>query len=412
MRIWIGPWEWETAMAPARWRPPVGSVAAIDLRPMSAQSTRSVASGAGLFVTPDAVALSAGYREIPASLGPAARSAISTALQVENVTATTRAQLIADLLTTHASPDGSTFARPLMPNRRGRLVLAIGDAVFGHQLDPSSPHWAKIQAVYQAIYREHRQRVLDGTAPPQFHRKWLGHVLQALPAFDYRLFIPADVPSEVPLAPSTTLTESFNTADSTTLGPTQSWTEFSGSGTGDMWEVAGNQVVCKGGASNTPTARAEADVSGTDHYAQVSVTTLAAANSQLGPAARFSASEVTCYIARLVPAAGSGHEFGLIKLIAGTQTDLVDTGQSISLPHTVKVECNGSTIKGYIGGVEKLSTTDTSITTGTRGGLFGYNSGQNTTDATGDSWTLEDLAGGGGTAVPVFVHQLITQGMA
>jgi len=64
--------------------------------------------------------------------------------------------------------------------------------------------------------------------------------------------------------------------------------------------------------------------------------------------------------------------------------------QTITQDDVIRVEVSGSSIKGYINGVEKVSATDTSITTGTRGGIRSYKQGSD--DTKGDSYIISDLA--------------------
>lgn len=66
---------------------------------------------------------------------------------------------------------------------------------------------------------------------------------------------------------------------------------------------------------------------------------------------------------------------------------------SLTTPFDIKVQANGSTIKGYRAGVELLSVTDTSITTGTRAGINGWWDNVTATVAELDDWTAADLIG-------------------
>jgi hypothetical protein len=68
----------------------------------------------------------------------------------------------------------------------------------------------------------------------------------------------------------------------------------------------------------------------------------------------------------------------------------------------------GSSIKVLIDGVERISVTDTTYTNAGRPG--GYFVGGAAT-RTHDNWQV-DVAAGGGTPVPVFLHNLQQQGIA
>ena len=159
-----------------------------------------------------------------------------------------------------------------------------------------------------------------------------------------------------------TITESFNTADSDILGPTLSWTELSGD-----WDVVSNQAKCL----TNGVARADSDLASDDVYAQVEIPTPSASGD--GPICRKDDSAtLTFYHARL----NSVPQAQLFKFVAGTATQLGATvGITRAAPDTVKVEADGSTIKCYYNGAEKISATDTAITANTRAGIRGFRNG-------------------------------------
>jgi hypothetical protein len=361
MRFWAGPFEWKLNLVGTipGWAAPAQSRLVFDLRTL-AQSASSgpVPSGKAIFVTADAVALGSPYREIPDSIGPAARNAIENELEITGVTATNRRQLMIDFLTQHADPDGVTFSRPLLPGSDGRLRVALLDGEFFHALDPSSPYWAKIVRVYQEAYRAHRLRVLAGQAATGFHRRFLGRLIRKL-KFDYHLFIPNDLPGETPLEPQTTITDNFNRADAGTLGSSSegwSWAAVNGN-----MEIVGNEahnISGVGGARQ----RAESDLSSDDHYAQV----VDVANASGCLAVRFSASADTAYLF----ITDSGRIF---KCETGSLTELA--ASSTPSPGSVqKLQCNGSLITIYDDGVQMTSVVDTAIVGHTRTGMYADNS--------------------------------------
>lgn len=78
----------------------------------------------------------------------------------------------------------------------------------------------------------------------------------------------------------------------------------------------------------------------------------------------------------------------LYKNVAGSFT-LLGTGSATAASgDTLKLECVGSAIKGYVNGTLDVSVTDSSLTTGTKVGIriFGYI----------DDFAATDLSGGGG----------------
>lgn len=193
-------------------------------------------------------------------------------------------------------------------------------------------------------------------------------------------------PNDKPTKPRTTYTEDFDGADSGTLGVDLTWTERLGA-----WTNTSNQAQIALTAAYG-LARADHDVSSTDHECQVDVATLTDGtdNYQAGPAVRYSSSADTFYSTRLLRFY-SPDELGLLKLVAGTPTGLgTHYSANATLPITLKCYANGSTIKAYSVGSERDSITDTSITTGTRGGMFAYGGFGATTAM--DNWSVADLS--------------------
>lgn len=189
---------------------------------------------------------------------------------------------------------------------------------------------------------------------------------------------------------ATTITESFNKADSGTLGPTLSWTELSFDG----FEVVSNEVRCFG-TSAALFARADSDLASTDHYSQAVFT-----NSGTGGVIRWygviarkdSSTTQTYYVAYIK----NGSNVGLYKCVAGSLTQLgSDAAITFGSSKILKLTCNGSTISVDYDGVNKISQTDTAITSGTRCGLACFNSSSGiTVFPLGDSFEAADLAAG------------------
>jgi hypothetical protein len=181
-----------------------------------------------------------------------------------------------------------------------------------------------------------------------------------------------------------TYTESFNKADSSTLGPDLTWNE-----------IVGNQQV-KSNALHVVTSfgetrsRAEHDCSSNDNYAEATYNGLTTANvPKYGILCRYQSGADTAYMAEII---ANSAATALYKLVTGTFTSLT-TGTHTLAAELIKVQANGTTISMYFAGSgsSHLSVTDSSITTGTRGGLRLY--GDVTSyDATFDGFTLSDIA--------------------
>ena len=180
-----------------------------------------------------------------------------------------------------------------------------------------------------------------------------------------------------------TYTESWPGANTTTLGGDLTWTEVAGD-----WERRTNK------ASNVDVAgslfaRADHDLAGTDQSVQAVLDQPQDTISRGGVAARFASAATTCYV--FWARNNATTTYRLAKWVTGTQTVLTSISTTApTFPATIKIEVNGSSVKGFVGGTEVITATDTGITTGTRGGLF--IEGQNAAnDVYLDDVTIADL---------------------
>jgi len=396
MRYYLGPWVLDpgTPFMPF-WRPPAGVVGSIDLRSIPGHAT----PGVGIFVTPDSLSLDSSYRlfgqgDLRDIIPPESdRSIFASMLQIGTVEGQTLLDWLWTAITTQADPRGLTAVKPLIPTSQGNLEIHLGghSRVASKTFTLAMPEAANVIAVIQEDYRAVRQATVEGrTFDPQLHRKFLdglGHKYGV--RNPERVFIPSDLPRETPLPRETAFTESFNKANSTTLGPDLTWTET----LGDL-QVLNNQFAgLTGGSDNW--ARAEHDVSSSDHYAQVVVAVLGVDPGDLGPIARYSASAVTFYTAILQDSGGL--RSATWKAIAGTPTNIGTNTDpdTYNVGDVIRVLCNGSTISRVKNGSLQNAVTDTSISGNTRGGIqaFGNDSYR------GDSFEIADIAVTGTSAV-------------
>lgn len=174
----------------------------------------------------------------------------------------------------------------------------------------------------------------------------------------------------------TTIGESFNKADSTTLGPDQTWTEFV---TAEL-QVVSNQATSGSNASENH-ARAEADLSSNDSSSQVSAVSVATSTARsVGTCGRYSSSVDTAYALRLFGnASGATGSFARVfrayTIVAGSITAIgTGTNQASALPVPIKLEMSGTTLTLIYNGssVESFTdaTIDGSIVGGKRSGIF------------------------------------------
>ena len=245
----------------------------LDLRSLPACSTPVTPDGYGLFVLSERVP-TAGYylgSLLGRTLTSAEKQTIKTVLEVgENIVADTLLEILWELLTLHADPTGQTRSKPLMPAFNGLMELYLGgfSLVKSKLLVPFvSDEWPLVVATLQNDYRRIRQEVLSGQASPGLHRKVLSAWV-AKYGLPWETFVPKGLPLEPPLRFDTTIKEGFTQADSDTLGPDLSWTEFDN--TNADLDVVSNACERSGPADPTPPkARADTDLSSNDHYSQI-----------------------------------------------------------------------------------------------------------------------------------------------
>lgn len=362
--IYIGRWEWNTLQQEFNyWEAPQSEflTGVIDLRNINQMSQQGGSpQGWALFSYSQAVS-SPNLFNIESRLDRKLNN--PTLSKIENelgivLTSNTIREVIWEILTLHGDATGLLRWKPLMPDANGRLEVRFGsDGIIKQsKLIPFiSPEWESVLSVLHENYRmmlkteTHNKiaRVLD-----YWEEKYGVH---------YSTFIPDDIIMIVSLPHETTFTESFNTADSNTLGPDLTWVEVDGD-----WDIVSNKASAGGASHNN--ARAEHDLSGSDHYSQADVTH--AGSGDAGVLARFSSSADTSYLFIFTNA---GSAYILYKNITGSYTSLQTAGGSAPTDDTFKIEVDGSSLEGFVNSSSVISVTDTAITGNTRCGIRSFN---------------------------------------
>jgi hypothetical protein len=305
-------------------------------------------------------------------------------------------EVLAELLLLKCDPTGANVLKPVR-GRRGRKHghKFAGDKFLERIVGDNDPEWINRRDVFRVDYERARDKAVTQEDLDAL-RRWTGYEMLANNLSDPADILAPKYKNDGYLPPSTTLTESFDQSDSSTLGPDLSWTEISGN-----WETVSNQVSY---ASTSPHifARADSDLSSDDHYCQLDVTSWDAANNRIGGGARVqtdNGTTETAYFCVYRNQAGGNCE--LEKTVSGTNTEITAETISASLPDTIKVQADGSSISGYLNGTEIDSAnspfTDTSITGYLRCGLVARGG-----PSDGDNWEAADLAAGGTTPKGVF----------
>lgn len=390
---YVDRWAFHDVDGDQDWRAPHPDVIGVlDLRTIPQMSEiGGLARGVGIFVyrTPHPGALIDLGQDIQRHMRTTDRTGL-TQLQSLPASALPRGQIrdvIWSLFTNLSDPEGLTGPRPLMPTRAGNVELYLGG--FGvikrqrfdpHDLEQSLPVLDALRLEYRRI----REETLRGRIPnrdPQFHRRYLSALVEKY-HLPFEAFIPPDLPRETPLPHGTELDESFDQANSSTLGPDLTWTEI----TGDDWETISNKAEDK--VNNIQAARAEHDLSTIEHQAQADCTWETAGSSQqVGTCVRFAAAAETFY-----SATGHANENQdiLYKAVAASYTRLLETAHTIGAETLLcKTTIDGSTLTGNIGASE-TSVSDTAIVGGTRTGMWSFNNQGSSSGHKVDNYHAED----------------------
>jgi hypothetical protein len=193
--------------------------------------------------------------------------------------------------------------------------------------------------------------------------------------------------SQPALSGGSAFTETFDQTDSTTLGPTLTWTET----TGNLQTVS-NACRCVD-VNVVDEARAEHDVGSVDHFTRFTVSifnTPASAENQADPLCRFAAAARTHYGLRFRRGTTTTTSF-LYRRVAGTVTNLTSgVTTTFSAGDARRVVIQGSTLSGFLNATQEQTVTDTVIPGGTRGGLK-LVAGAATADVAVDNFEVGDL---------------------
>lgn len=185
-----------------------------------------------------------------------------------------------------------------------------------------------------------------------------------------------------------TRTDTFDRANSSNLGA--DWAEDSGD-----WSITSNNVA-NGTSGNT--YRKLRWVGAAMDSANYSVEVVARSgniSNGIGPAVRMAASSTVTYYGYIIFGGDAAY---LVEITAGGEA-ILDTGSAItaSTNYTLRLEVDGSTIRGYLNGVLDVSATDTSLASGPPG-IMAYGDSDANTYVT--TWTASDLAAAAAATMP------------
>lgn len=275
-----------------------------------------------------------------------------------------------------SDPTGRTAPKPGQPFY-GDLILPFGRlGVLRRERFKygEHPHTEKLRELHRIDYR--RMKARGGP-----YRKWVACVGRRYdlddPAAEF-----ADV-YERHLQPATKFPDDFDGTNDLT------WTDVSGT-----WNQTGG--ILEYNSTSNGTRRAEHPVSDDDHKVQANIATLDNSGGvvQGGPAARFSSSAETCYIAFLQITGGGSEEIEVWKVLSGfpaTQIGNTEDGDTFAIPDDCLLMAVASMIfagRSASGGLVSGGY-DTSITGNNYGGLYGLEASGSTLEL--DNYEIDDL---------------------
>jgi hypothetical protein len=150
--------------------------------------------------------------------------------------------------------------------------------------------------------------------------------------------------------------DDFNRPDSTDLGA--GWVEVSGD-----WSIVSGQLS-PGSAGGTIILRVAGAMASNDHYAQVTIAATTAASH--GVWCRGNSNITSGYLWR-----NDGTSWNLFSVVGGSFTSIGSYAAAAAPGDVAKLQVVGSTIKGFVNGIERVSVVDTSVATGTSVGIRG-----------------------------------------
>ncbi|MEE9584775.1 MAG: hypothetical protein V3W51_04760 [Candidatus Brocadiales bacterium] len=390
--LYIGQWNWATDPEEgSQWEMPRADIGLglLDLRSLPQCGTPGpTPQGYGLFVLSEQDNTIGRY--LGDSLGTLVtapqRQELGTVFKLgEQIVSTNVLGVILELFGPHADPSGQARWKPLRGSARGGYGLYLAgqhlkwryeefDEAYRRQgLEVDRLDWLELKAANLLSGSEHYRRVLTGLAekygitPDALLQKWGESWVQAWPR-------------------ETQYNESFDTADSDTLGPDLTWTEP----VGDI-DIVSNKASGQG--SQESRARAEHDLSTDDHYAQALISGLIGSPDRGGACARYASAADTGYLFRLRDSAAATWQ--MAKFVTGTitQLDKLDGTAPGAAAHTEKLQVNASALEGFHDGSSKISLSDATITGNVRGGITLKTDADNRAKA--DDFEIADLAAAG-----------------
>lgn len=398
LNYYLTPWRWlvDQVTPGGCWQPPVGSVGWVDLTPTPQTMTRG--EDAGLIFTavdgelPGEDALGKGdLRE----LRPTARM---RSMWQSAAGFAPAGNTLGDLLSSHllnGDPEGLDRCNPLQPSN-GALELWLaghGDGpIAKEQFQWGGAYTNRLKALIRRSVRDLIKESDTGRLPLKAIRRLLDDYEKTYPGLTWSEIVPAGW-DQPPLRRESTFTESFNTADTTTLGPDQTWDEYKGGSASTDLGVYGNRgSYTSDTVFMTLFARCTSgSVSSNNNWTTCDYAVECTNNPQAGPATRLSGASPSGYMLRELKFGNGQHLMTMVNGNFGS-TLATNAAATATAPVSLMTEAIGSAIKGYRAGVNITSATNTTYTTGLQGGFYLYSGDGGTAGIRTaiDNWVITD----------------------
>jgi hypothetical protein len=151
-----------------------------------------------------------------------------------------------------------------------------------------------------------------------------------------------------------TFSDDFNRPDSSDLGP--DWVEVSGD-----WSIVSNELS-PGAAGGTIILRAAGAMDTNDNYTQITIAN--PATGTMGIWCRGNANISSGYLWR-----NNGSSWDLFSVVGGSFTNIGTYSAAAVAGDVARVQAVGSTITGWVNGVERVTVTNTAVSSGTSVGV-------------------------------------------
>lgn len=386
--VCIARWEWhdqgQDAEAPYWSAPfPASRLGNLDLRSITEQGTAGGLGGWGIFTYDQPMGSTGmhclgGDMDAPMTEPQAGTIAIMLGLDARDFAARDMRGIIAEILLEQGDPTGQDRWKPIQTTRRGATIHLGGyGQIYGEPFSANSQATQNTLDIRWADYR--RQK--DAGVPLE--------QLQAQTGFDgFRIFgrepTPADIIRLLPpesrsdghrcgadeIGRCTTISDSFDTADSDTLGPGLTWTELAATDI-DIVSNAAETVT------NSGYARAESDLAGSDMYAEATTqNSVSTSNRGAGPCIRYATAADTAYWLRGIGTSFQDYRIQSRVAAVNTEISMID-GFTDAQPGLLRIEVVGSNLEIFYEGVSRDTVTSTTITGNTRAGICSLHNGAN-----------------------------------